>query len=159
MVFLFLCMWLQRLVNGFRCLPMSLVQLQVENGTCHRSADTCLILKWRCLAWSHGLVTLAKTSLNLPHCSWPEYMAHLSILTDSYNDSNRNLPLFALQCKKRTLYSFKKSLCHQILTTVGSTNIDYGYFVDVVTEMQTNQLTWQGPKSDASVVSAHRLGS
>ena len=32
-VFLFLCMWLERLVNSFWCLPMSLVQLQVENGT------------------------------------------------------------------------------------------------------------------------------
>lgn len=132
---------------------------------CHRSADTCLILKWRCLAWSHGLVTLAETSLNLPHCSWPEYMAHLSILTDSHNNSNKNLPLFALQCKKHTLYSFKESLCRleslcrQIPTTVGSTNTDYGYFVDVVTKMQTNQLTWQGPKADTSVVSSHRLGS
>lgn len=65
-------------------------------------------------------------------------MAHLSILTDSHNNSNKNLTLFALHCKKRTLYSFKESLCHQIPTTVGSTNIDYGYFVDVVTEMQTN---------------------
>lgn len=30
--FLFLWMWLRRLVNGFWCLPMSLVQLQAENA-------------------------------------------------------------------------------------------------------------------------------